>query len=230
MAEVFDYTINYIWDGFKSVIIGLGNFLPTVVLGLLIALFFVALGWVLGNIAKKLLIEILNFAKLDEWAKEHDLRGAVGGMPLSVIAGSFLKWYVVLLFLEQALNSVQLDSLRTFMQALVTFIPILLFAMAVFVLGLLLAKFVKNKIDETNAKYKKTFGSVVELIIIYLSLVLALEKVGLNVEVLKNAFLIAFSAFVIVIALVFGISLALAFKDEAKDAVDMIKREMRDLR
>ena len=108
MGNTFDYTLNWIWEGFNSVILQLGSFLPSVILGLLIALFFVVLGWVLGNIAKKLLIEILNFAKLDDWAKEHDLRGAVGGMSLSSIGGSFLKWYIVLLFLEQALNSVQL--------------------------------------------------------------------------------------------------------------------------
>ena len=115
------------------------------------------------------------------------------------------------------------------MEAIVFFIPVLLFAVAVFVLGLLLGRFVKNKIMATNHKHKKSMGSIVEMVIIYLSLILALERIGLNVQILKDAFLIAFSAFVIVLALVFGVSLGLAFKKEAKDLVNTLKKEMKEM-
>lgn len=227
--SIFTETVDFIWKGFQDVLLNLGTSLPTVILGLLVGVFFIIIGWIVGNFAKKILIHVLQFAKLDDWAKSHNLREAVGGIHLSVLAGSFLKWYVILLFLQQAVESVKLNSIQVFLKALVFFIPVLLFASAVFVLGLLLGRFVKNKIIATNHKHKKSMGSIVELVIIYLSLILALERIGLNVQILKDAFLIAFSAFVIVLALVFGVSLGLAFKKEAKDLVNTLKKEMRDL-
>jgi hypothetical protein len=226
---VFDYTINFIWDGFNNVLGQLAVDLPEVVLGLLIALFFIVLGWLIGGIAKTVLIKILEFAKLDDWAKQHNLKDAVGGIALSSLAGSFLKYYVILLFLQQAADSVNLYSIRVFLEAVVFFIPVLLFSLAVLVLGLLLGKLVRNKVEQTKHAYKKSIGMLSELIIIYLALVLALDKIGLDVEILKNAFLIAFSAFVIVLALVFGISLGLSFKKEAKNLVDTMRKELKEM-
>ncbi len=226
---VFDYTVSFIWNGFQEVLTRLFMQIPAVVLGLLVAVFFIILGWLIGEFAKKLLTKVLQFAKLDEWAKQHNLRDAVGGVHLSSIAGSFLKWYIILLFLQQSVEAIRLNSIKVFLEAVIFFIPVLLFALAVFVLGLLLAKFVKNKILATNHKHKKSLSNIVEIIIIYLSLLLALERIGLNVDILKNAFLIAFGAFVIVLALVFGITLALAYKGEAKEIVDNLKKEMREM-
>lgn len=226
---VFDDTVISVWNGFSGVLTKLAMEIPNAVLGVLLAAFFIVLGWIAGNLAKKVLIEILKFGKLDEWAKQHNLKDAVGGVHLSHLAGSFLKYYVFLLFLQQAVDSVQLNSLKVFLGAVVYFIPYLLFALAVFVLGLLLAKFVKNKIEATHHAYKKTIASVTELVIIYLSLILALERIGMNTDILKNAFLLAFGAFVLVVALVFGISMALAFKKEAKQIAETIKKEMREL-
>ena len=227
--SVFTDTINFIWLGFQDILNNLAQSLPTVVLGLLVAAFFIIVGWLIGNFSKKVLIHLLQFAKLDEWAKANNLKDAVGGIHLSNLAGSFLKWYVILLFLQQAVDSVKLNSIKVFLEAIVFFIPVLLFAVAVFVLGLLLGRFVKNKIMATNHKHKKSMGSIVEMVIIYLSLILALERIGLNVQILKDAFLIAFSAFVIVLALVFGVSLGLAFKKEAKDLVNTLKKEMKEM-
>jgi len=229
MASVFDNTITFIWKGFQDILVNLAIDLPIVILGLLVALFFIIIGYLLGAFAKSILIKILQFGKLDEWAKEHNLRDAVGGIHLTVLAGSFLKWYIILLFLQQAVDSVQLNSIKIFLEALVFFIPVLLFALAVFVLGLLLAKYVKNKIELTKHAHKKTIAMLAELIIIYLALLLALDKIGLNVDILKQAFLIAFGAFVVVLALVFGVSLGLAFKKEAKDLVNTFKKEIKEM-
>ena len=166
-------------------------------------------------------------ANLDEWAREHKLRDAIAGIPLSELVGSFVKLYVILIFLAQAADFVLLGSIRTFLNALVYYIPLVIAGLIILVLGVLLAKFVRNKIEATQHKFKKAAASVIEFIIIYVALVIALKRIGIDVSLLEYAFLVAFTVFVVLIAVVIGLGVGSAFKDDAKDFVADLKKDLR---
>lgn len=225
MADIISQTMSQIQSGLVNQIIATAFGVPALIFGLAIAALIIIVGWIIGKFLGGIVSKLLKAAQLDEWAKQHKLKEAVGGVELSVLAGAFVKWYAVLIFLTEAVAFVRMDSIRTFMNALIYYIPILLAALVIIVLGLLLAKFVRNKIEATQHKYKKTAARIAEVIIIYLSVVIGLKRVGIDVSILEYAFLIAFAAFVIVVALVLGISFGLAFKKDAKQLVNDLKRE-----
>jgi len=226
MADLIQEAISQILASLTTAVSSMIMGLPNLILGLIVAIIFIIIGALLGDAIKKLVEKVLNTAKLDEWAKEHKLKESVGGVHLSELAGTFIKWYIILIFLTQAAEFVALGSLRTFMLALVYYIPIVLAALIIVVLGLLLAKFLRNKIEATNHKYKRTIAVAVEILVIYLAAIIGLRRVGIDVSVLEQAFLIAFTAFVLVVALILGISFGLAFKNDVKALVQNLKREV----
>jgi hypothetical protein len=193
---------------------------------LAMAIIIICIGWIVGVILKKIVSMILNSLKLDDWAKHHNVEKAVGGVPLSNVAGSFVKWYVVLFFLIEAMRWVQFQTIQSAMNAIAFYLPVLLGAAAIVVIGLIVSNMIKNKIDATGFKKKKTLATLMQWIIIYLAVVLGLKNAGLDVSILETAFLIALSAFVLLIAIIVGISFGMSFKSEAQDLMKGIKKDM----
>ncbi len=227
LATYLSNVFQMIWFSFVEAFNRIFSQLPQLLVGVSIAVLFLIVGWIIGHFAKLVVKHALNALKLDEWAKEHKLKEATGGLDLSSLAGSFVKWYIIIIFLTEATRYVGLVSIRTFMNALVYFAPIVLISLIILTLGVLFAKFCRNKIEATNHKFKKMLGGVVEAIIIFVSLLIALRRVGIDVSILENAFTLAFGAFVLVMAVVLGLSIAFAFKDEVRDFTDELRRGFR---
>jgi len=205
----------------QTVMAGIG----LLIFNLCLAVILVIAGWIVGMFLKQVVAKVLQALKLDEWAARHKLKDAVGGVPLSQLVGSFVKWYVVLLFLQSAVHLIALEPLANFVGLVLVWLPFFIAGALIVVLGLMLAKFVKDKILATNLAHKKTVGLAMELIIIYVALVMGLSNAGINVTILERAFEIAFTAFVFVFAIVLGVSFGLAFKKDAKQFVMDIKRD-----
>jgi hypothetical protein len=193
---------------------------------LAMAIIIICIGWIIGVILKKIVSMLLNSLKLDDWAKHHNVDKAVGGVPLSNVAGSFVKWYVVWFFLIEAMRWVQFQTIQSAMNAIAFYLPVLLGAAAIVVIGLIVSNMIKNKIDATGFKKKKTLASLMQWIIIYLAVVLGLKNAGLDVAILETAFLIALSAFVLLIAIIVGISFGMSFKSEAQELMKGVKKDM----
>lgn len=197
-----------------------------VIPGLIGALIIILVGVIVGRILKELVVRVLQGAKIDSWIEEHKLKSAIGNTHISNIAGSFVKWYTIALFLAQAVELVQMQVLKGFMQALVSYIPLVLAGLIVLIGGLLVAKYVRNLIESTQHQYKKTIAVIVEVIIIYMSAVMALRTAGFDVEILVSAFNIAFTALVLALAITLGLAFGIAFFKDAKQIVADLKKEM----
>ncbi len=196
-----------------------------VIPGIVGALIIILVGVIIGRIVKEIVVRVLQGAKLDEWVEEHKLKAAIGNMHLSVIIGSFIKWYVIVLFLAQAVDLINMKVLKGFAEMLVYYIPLVLGALVIFIGGLLIARFARNMIEALQHRYKKTVAVIVEVVIIYIAAIMALRTVGINVSVLEDVFKIAFTAVVLGAAIIFGIAFGLAFLKDAKQIVAEIKRE-----
>lgn len=200
---------------------------PVVIVGLLIAIIFLIVGYLVGKLFARIVETFLHKAKLDEWASHYDLEKAVGSIPLSTLAGMFVKWYTILLFLAEAAAFVQLAAIRTFVDMIVFYVPALLGALLIIVLGLLIGRYLRNQIENTKHKYKSVAGLVTQWLVIYVTLVIGLDTMGFNTSILTEAFKIAFSAMVFIIAIVIGVSFGLTFKNELRQFWLELRKEFK---
>lgn len=197
-----------------------------VIPGLLGALVIILVGIIIGRIAKELIVRILQHAKVDKWIEDHKLKAAIGNLHVSVITGSFVKWYIIALFLAQAVDLINMRVLKTFTEMLVYYIPLVLGGLVIFIGGLLVARFVRNVIETTQHQFKKTAAVIAEIILVYMAAVMALTTIGFDVTILVDAFKIAFTALVLSLSIVLGIAFGLAFFKDAKQIVIDLKKEI----
>lgn len=202
-----------LWQAFLSVI-------P----GLIAAVIIILIGWIIGKVIKHIVVRILQGAKLDQWLEDHDLEGALGGKSLSELLGSLTKWYIIILFLAQAAALINLYVLQKFADLLVSWIPALIGAVLIIIASLLIGKYVSNRIKETKHKYSKTLGMVIEFLVAYFGVVIGLQTVGFDVTILLDAFRIGFATTVVVMAVVFGIFIALSFKKDLSGIAAEMKK------
>ncbi|MFH0954861.1 MAG: hypothetical protein V1777_02060 [Candidatus Micrarchaeota archaeon] len=193
--------------------------------GLFGALLLIIVGIALGIVLKRIVTRILEETKIDQWIEEQKLKAAIGNHHVSHLIGSFTKWYVIAIFLAQAVALIQLNVLRQFTEFFITLVNSGIAALILLMLGLLLARWLRNHVDATDYKYKKTIGAIVEILIIYVTIVLALQMVGINTTILIDAFRIGFTVLVIALAVIAGVLFALAFKKDIIHWADEIRKE-----
>lgn len=195
--------------------------LPILVGAIIIILF----GYLVGKLVEHIIIKLMKKTSIDEWVDEQNLTGAVGGKKISSIIGAFAKWYIIAIFLAQAVNSFNLKVLENFLSTIAFYIPQILLALVIVISGLLIGRYVKNAVEATTYNYRKTFGFALEILIVYMAMVMGLDTIeGISVTILLDAFRIAFTAAALTIAIIVGISFGFAFKDDAKKALKEMKK------
>jgi len=191
---------------------------------LVIVVIILAVAVIVGRFIEKLVKSALNRVKLDEWVSKNNLQKPLGSLKLSSIGGTIVKWYVILIFILFVADLVNLSALANLLSFLAKYIPLAIVAIVIFVIGVLLARFVRNKISTSSISLAAKTGQVVEIVIIYLALVIALDNLGLQVQILETAFVWAFTAFAIVVAIIVGISFYPAIKPDVDTMLGDIKK------
>ncbi len=205
-----------LWNSFLSVI-------P----GLVAAIVVIFVGWIFGRIAGNIVTRILNTIGVDSWIKRNKLDKALWGKKLSHILGSLVKWYIILVFLGAATSLVKLKSLETFMELLVRYLPALLGATLIIILGFVAGEYVRMQLASFRMPYRDQISGISKFLIVYFALVIGLQTAGFKVDILIDAFKIAFSAFAISLAIVVGIGFGLAFAEDARKIYEDIRKEFR---
>ncbi|MFA6064447.1 MAG: hypothetical protein WCW44_05030 [archaeon] len=188
------------------------------------AILFIVVGYVIGWIVKQLVVRLLRTAHFDDWMQEQNLTSSIANKKLSVLGGSIVKWYIFFVFLKQATELIQLSTLNEVLGFWINFALLLIAALVVIIAGLIVARYVRNAIESTKHSLRKIAGIVIELTIVYITVVMGIRLIGLPTGMLESAFLIAFAGFIFSVSIVIGLSFGLALKDEAKVIVKEIKK------
>lgn len=219
-----DNIMQIIGDTIASALGKLGQSFVETIPAVVAAFIIIVIGYIIGKIAKHVVIKIIQTTRLDNWIEEQNLTAAIGGKKLSSLIGAFVKWGILAIFLAEAVKSMQLTVLQGFLTAIANYIPQILLALIIIVFGLLLARYIRNAIEATTYNYRKTMGLALELLIVYIAVVMGLDTIeGISVTILIDAFRIAFAAFAIALAIVIGLAFGMAFKDDAKKIIKSIK-------
>jgi len=126
-----------LWNSFVKIIPGIIGALIVLIVGYTI-------GWIVGFVVKK----VLHKAKLDQLVmKDAAVKKIVGEFELSSLLGLIIKWYIFVLFLTPAASLVNLSSLSDFLIMAALWIPSLIAAILVALIGLIVGLWcIPNKI------------------------------------------------------------------------------------
>ena len=193
--------------------------LPHILSAILILFVGYFISKVLMKIAEKVLKKI-TFDSISDNVGIHEALQKIGVKKTSSeIISILVFWLFMLIFIISAAETLQLKNITKTIHSFVLYLPNVIGAAFIFVLGLMASNFISNFIqrssDSLNSKYFKFFGAFIKSMLIVVVTVLAVRQMKIDTKLLDNILQILLVAGGTVLAL----SLGLGTRDIAKAIV-----------
>lgn len=180
---------------------------------ILSAFVILLIGWIVAKFLKSLvqrLADRIGFNKAIERTGLADgLSQAQISQTPSAMLGTFIFWLIFLNFLMAAVESLGLAVVVAQLQALIAYLPQLLSAIFALIVGALLAQFIgqltQAGVASIGVEFHRTIGQAVRGILLLVTMIVAVEQLGLDVSVLTNIVTYLIAIIVAGLALAFGL-------------------------
>ncbi|HTN43636.1 MAG TPA: hypothetical protein VMN77_07550 [Nitrospiria bacterium] len=210
----------------KAFINQTGAFLPHLVAMIVVLALGVLIAWVVKNAVFRVLVT----AKFDQYSGRIGLslalsKGGIRESPAHWV-GRIAYWVIVLIFLMLGLEVLDLKPVDQFVSEVFSYLPHMLIAVVILVVGFLLANFFARAtlIAAVNAQIVEArfLARAVRIAILLLALAMAFDQLGIAKNVIVAAFSITLGGVVLAFAIAFG----LGARDAAKQFIERrLKRE-----
>ncbi len=198
-----------IFDTLGSILKDIGSALP----GILGAIIVLVIGWLITKIVTFILKKVLKLANVDRLSEKLNEAQLFGDsdikIEISKVLVGFVKWVLRLVFIIVAADVMNLKIISSEIANLLRYLPILLSAMVILMIGLYAAKLVKKAItavmESMGVGGSKIVGNLVFYIIVIFVGITALNQAGIDTVIITSNFTIILGAFLLAIALALGL-------------------------
>lgn len=187
----------------------LAAFLPQ----LMAAIVLLFVGWLVAKLVRAGMVKLLHAFQFDRLSErsgiEAFLKQGQLEVSLSGLLAGLMYWLIILIVIVTVSNSLGLHIVAELFNRIVLYIPNIIVAIFVLVLGAILARFINrlifaylNNIGMQGALTISTLSEYATLIFVF---IVALEQLNIGRELLTAAFIIGFGAVGLAFALAFGL-------------------------
>lgn len=169
------------------------------------------LGYILAKLVQKGVARLLRRLQLNEWLRRGGVMSAVDSAaarfnPSRVVA-HLAFWVVMFTAMLVAANALGIDSLAPVFSELVGYVPSVIAAIVIVILGIVLGDFVSGLImASTHALHGgPTLARAGKAGVVLLAVFMALQELGVATNIVTTAFAIIFGAVALAAALAFGL-------------------------
>jgi small-conductance mechanosensitive channel len=171
------------------------------------------LGYLIARIVARAIIVLSEKIGLQKAADRSGLADSMQHMGIKrnvpAIVGMIVFWLLMCVFIMAAVNILGLQDVSAAMASVVGYIPKLLVATLVVVIGLLVASFLRGVVatsaDRVGLSYAEHLANGFYYVLVLVTFHAALTHLGMNLELLENMILIAFGALAVGFGLAFGL-------------------------
>ncbi len=123
------------------------------------------------------------------------------------VIGKLLFWFVMFAVIMIAANALGMESLAGVFAELVSYIPSLMSAIIILIVGIVIGRFTGGLIMASAGAVQggPTLARVGRWMVVVLAVFMALQELGIATDIVTTAFAILFGAFALAIALAFGL-------------------------
>jgi hypothetical protein len=213
-GEVFTQSLQGIW-------MGVANFLPN----LIIAIIIFAIGWILANLIEKIVESIFRSLRVDSALKSAGFDDVMKrtGHPLNsgLFVGSLIKWFVIVVFLVAAFDTINLDQVNVFLQTVVlAYLPQVIVAVLILMVAVVVAdamqKIVAASARAAHVKSAHLLGVVTRWSIWIFAVIAALYQLEIAPGLINTIVMGVIAGG----ALAFGLAFGLGGRDYAAGVIE----------
>jgi small-conductance mechanosensitive channel len=196
-------------DALTKIVTDIINFIPNLVNGLII----LVVGYLIARLVRWVLATVLRRLKFDPLIERTGITGSLRGLgvktPISEILAQTIFALLLLSFLITSTRLMGLEAVARLLEQLLSFLPNLIAALIIFMLGGVAAQFVGNLVASVGAagglNYAARVGRIVQYLISLFVVVLALGQLGVDTAILVTAITITIAAFGLALGLALGL-------------------------
>jgi small-conductance mechanosensitive channel len=191
--------------------------LPNVIGALVIML----IGWLIAIFIKKMSVSMLAKMGFDRLSNESGVLSMMDNAGItqkpSNIVGKIFFWLILFLFMVPAADTLDFKDLVLLIKSIISYLPKLMIAITVLVLGAMFAKFIRDTVANnrvfSNISAGGSIANTLYFVILASIVLMALEQLNINTQLLYSILLIVLSGTVLALA----ISVGLGAKEVAKN-------------
>jgi hypothetical protein len=200
-------------------------FLPNLIAAIIVFI----VGVIIAAILKNALIRALGALGLERAIKGTAVAAALTKanptLSISKLLGELLKWFIILVFLVPAVNTLGLGQVSALISSLLLYLPNVLVAVIVVTVGFLFANFAYDFVLAASLGLGASASALVAQIarwaIVIFSFLAALTQLGIAASLIQ----ILFTGVIAMVALAGGLAFGLGGRDAAADTIAKLQNE-----
>lgn len=204
------------------------GFLPRLIAAIVVFL----VGWLVAVLIGKLAYHIVKILQVDRALDSIGFKKAWERSGFKLNSAYFffelVKWFFVVVFLLSAANILGLDQVSDFLTTVVLYIPNVIVAAIVMLIGILVAKFLEGlvmaSVKAANLVSASFLAALTKWAVVVFSLLVALDQLGIAQEIIR----IIVIGIVAAAAVALGLSFGLGGQKHAESFIAEMKRKMND--
>lgn len=171
------------------------------------------IGWIVTKLVVKIIKKVLKVVKANKLDDKLNDIEIIEGKKLNFdtvkVVSNLVKYLMYIIIFVTASDIMGLDIITEQISNLLSYIPQLLSAIVIFVVGLLFANFVKNGLKSLFESMDLSGGKMISQVVFFLMLtfigVTALNQAGIDTEIITNNINMIIAAFLLAFAIAFGL-------------------------
>ena len=196
-------------DSLSKIITNIADFIPLLVNALIVLI----VGYLISRLARAIVSWILRRVEFDDRAEKSGVSRIVKDLRVSVslsrLFAQLVFYFLLLSFATEAMRILHFDSVVELLNNILRFVPRVLSAAIILILGSLLARFLGTTLatiaNDVSITYSQTLGKILEYAIIAFTVVLAVSTLGLDTTILTTSLTIIIASAGLAVALTFGL-------------------------
>lgn len=196
-------------DPVKAMLIKIWSYVP-VLAGVIVIL---VVGWLIAKLIESVIVRVLKAVRLDAASDKAGVSNVLAQgeikLTLSELLGAIIYWLVMLVVMVAALNALNLTVAADLLSRLVEYVPNIIIAIFVLVLGSFLASFVaaivRTSASNVGIERAKLLGQITQTVLVVFSVIIAIEQLKIATALIALAVNIILAALGLGIALAFGL-------------------------
>ena len=196
-------------ESVKTILNQMSAFLPKLIGALVILI----VGWIIAKVVRALAVKGLKLIRLDVLVEKSGIDEFLkqGGLQLTMqgLLAGLLYWLIMLIVFLATANSLGLQVASDLFSKIVLYIPNVIVAVLVLIVGTFFAKLVRGVLltylNNVGIEGAATVSTLAQYAIIVFVTFTALEQLAVGRELIVSAFELAFGAVCLALALAFGL-------------------------
>lgn len=181
------------------------------------ALIILVVGWLLAKLIEAIVVRVLKAIRLDTASDKAGISRVLAEgdikISLSELIGGIIYWLIILIVVATTLDALNLKIASELVSRLVEYVPNILAAVFILVIGAFLANFIaaiiRTACSNAGLKNAKLLGQIAQVILVVFAVIIAIEQLKIATTLLVLA--------VNIILIAVGLGIALAFGLGCKD-------------